>query len=226
MAAGEERVSKPEYAYRWIRSEIFSGRLTPRDRVNADGISRQLGISKIPVREAIQRLTSEGMLVQQPYAGAIVAPLSWRELKGIRQARGALEPIAAAQGTSLATSADIADLKAILKTMSTRVKTADVTDFFDLNRAFHLKLVELSGYPIMVELLDLVLHKVSRYRAVLPIPVDEARSVLAEHKSIVEAVEARDAQMVAELVSRHVTGEHTIVSDARRLDEAFFEDQP
>jgi DNA-binding GntR family transcriptional regulator len=226
MAEAGAGRSKSQQVYEWIRGQIFTGALKPTARVNADAVSRELGVSKIPVREALQRLASEGLIAQQLYSGAVVAPLSWRELAGVRAARGALEPPAAALAAERADKAAITQLRANMDRMRVGLDSGDVSEFFELNRAFHLGFVAMSGFPVLVELVDQVLHKVSRYRAVLPTTVASARSDLKEHRSIVKALSDGDAARAEALVRQHVTGEHTITTDARRLDAALFEDSP
>lgn len=226
VAVAAERQSKGDRVYEWLRAAIFDGTYGPTDRLNADAISRERGVSKIPVREALQRLTSEGLVVQQHFAGAVVAPLSWRELAGIRIARGAIEPMAARVGARRRTEVDLQRLRDNVAAMRALLDTGELDGFFDLNRQFHTGFVQCAGYPVLDELASQVLHKVSRYRAVLPVTLDTAKSILADHEEILATFEAGKSREAEQLVRKHVTGEQTITADAWRIDARLFEDTP
>ncbi len=218
--------AKSETAYWWIRDQILSGARLPRASLNADDLSRTLGFSKIPIREALRRLTSEGLVTYRHNAGAIVTPLSWQELRGIRAARGALEPAAARAAAGSRTDEQLDRLHQQLDTLAARVAAGDLDDFFELNRTFHLTVAGCAGMPVLAELIDLTLLKVNRYRAVLPATVELAASDLVEHRAVVAAIRAGDADAAESAARTHVTGEHTITGQAGRIRAELFDDQP
>lgn len=219
-------VAKSEEAYWWIRDQILSGARMPKATLNADDLSRTLGFSKIPIREALQRLTSEGLVRYRHNAGASVAPLSWQELRGIRVARGALEPAAARAAALTRTEEQIEGLHRQLSLLADRVDAGDLGDFLALNLAFHLAVADCAGLPVLAELIDRTLLKVNRYRAVLPATVALAASDLVEHRTLVVAIEAGDADAAEEAARTHVTGEHTITGEAERIRADLFDDHP
>src|ERR1700761_4725232 len=91
----EPSASKADLGYARLSPAILDGTMKPLARLNADEIARRLGVSKIPVREALQRLEIQGLVTQTQHAGASVAPLSETEIDGIRYARLALDPLVA-----------------------------------------------------------------------------------------------------------------------------------
>jgi DNA-binding GntR family transcriptional regulator len=216
--------SKSDQVYRWLRGEVAAGRLPPTARVNADRISRVLEVSKIPVREAIARLASEGALQVVANVGAVVTPLSWRELRDIQQARLVLEPPAAA--TAAADGPDRRDLAALRANISQmrRWARSGEGDPSALTRAFHLTLVSMSGNAVLTSLLDGVLHRVSRYRMVIGHSPASARSNAAEHAAIVAALADRDPDEVRRLLVDHLMSGHSVGEDARGIDPAHFVD--
>lgn len=218
--------SKADETYLWVRDRVLSGEYLPRSPLNADELARTLGISKIPVREALLRLTAEGLVSYRHNAGAMVAPLSWRELAGIRAARGALEPAAARLAATNRTPDQLKDLHGHLEELEGRLALGQLHDFLEVNRRFHLTVAECAGLPVLAELIDRTLLKVNRYRAVLPISHELATSDLAEHRVIVAAIADQDADAAEEATRAHVTGEHTITSEAHRIRAALFEDAP
>jgi DNA-binding GntR family transcriptional regulator len=218
-------MAKADDVYRWIRAAVAGGSLRPNDRVNADQISRELAVSKIPVREAIARLSSEGTLVVLPNAGAVVAPLSWQELDDIQQARLVLEPQAAALAAERTPKVAVAELRSIIA--ATRRWASDQQgDLFALNRQFHLTLVALSGNELLTEMLDLVLHRVSRYRALAGHTAASARSTAADHAAIVDALAAGDGGAVEALLVEHLRSHHNITAEARAVDPRYFAADP
>ena len=182
--------SKADEIYEWIRDRIMSGEYPPRTPLNADELARQRGMSKIPIREALQRLTSEGLVHYRRNAGAVVAPLSWRELAGIRAARGALEPTAARLAATNRSEEQLTALDEQLSVLSDMLDLGQLIDFLEVNRQFHLLVAECSGLPLLAELIDRTLWKVNRYRAVMPISLEVARSDLADHRATLTDGEA------------------------------------
>jgi len=216
--------SKSDQVYRWLRGEVSAGRLPPTARVNADRISRDLEVSKIPVREAIARLASEGALQVVANVGAVVTPLSWRELRDIQQARLVLEPPAAATAAANGPSRqDLAALRANIAQMRRRARSSE-SDLSALTRAFHLTLVSMSGNAVLTSLLDGVLHRVSRYRMVIGHSEASARSNASEHAAIVSALADRDPDEVRRLLTEHLVSSHSVGDDARGIDPSHFVD--
>lgn len=217
--------SKSDQAYRWLRDQLATGALRPTDRVNADRVSRDLAVSKIPVREAIARLSAEGALRVLPNAGAMVTPLSWRELADIQQSRLILEPPAAAAAAAAPTRAGIAVLRTNVAVMRRWARGGD-GDPYELNRRFHLALVSMAGNELLTALVDLVLQRVSRYRVLARHTAASARETAAEHARIVAALAAGEPDTVRQLMVEHLRSGHNIAADAREVDQRYFADRP
>jgi DNA-binding GntR family transcriptional regulator len=216
--------SKSDQVYRWLRNEVATGRLRPTARVNADRISRDLEVSKIPVREAIARLANEGALQVVANVGALVTPLSWQELRDIQQARLVLEPPAAE--TAAVRRPDrsaLAPLRANIAEMR-RWARSGVGDPSALTRGFHLALIGLSGNAVLTSLLDVVLHRVSRYRMVVGHSAASARANANEHTQIVDALADGDPVETRRLLVEHLTSDHSVGADAREIDPGLFVD--
>lgn len=220
-----EQGSKADQVYRWLRREVADGGLRPNDRVNADQISRDLAVSKIPVREAIARLAAERVLQIAPNAGAVVAPLSWHELDDIQQSRLVLEPQIAALSVQRVTPSAIRELKATI-TETRRWARTQEGDMFSLNRRFHLALVALAGNELLTEMLDLVLQRVSRYRIIARHSPASARATATEHAGIVAALADRDGDRVRDLLTEHLRSEHSVTGEAHEVDPRYFVDDP
>ncbi|MDQ3693570.1 MAG: GntR family transcriptional regulator [Chloroflexota bacterium] len=210
--------SKADQVYEQICAAIFAGRLKPGDRVNVDEITRDLGVSKIPVREAMQRLEARGLIVQTPYAGARVAPVSLREWRGVFLVRIELEGLAARLAAEMMTEAELAELRAAHAEME-RLHAAGRLDLMSAqNRRFHRLIGRAAGYRSLAELVEQVLLTVARYRAVLELDPTVWRQVLDEHAAIIDALASRDPAVAETVAQAHVRGQYDSTL-GRRLGE-------
>ncbi|MDG6110380.1 GntR family transcriptional regulator [Dactylosporangium aurantiacum] len=196
--------TKADLVYERLRDAILSGELRPGERVNVDALSRQLGTSKIPLREAVQRLTTQGLVVQpNPHAGAQVAPLSLREMRGVYLARGALEGLAARVAATTVSDAELADLQQMHEQMRQRLVDGDHRDLSVLNRRFHTGIADATHYTTLRELTDLTLLRVQHYR--IGVRVEPAwEQVIGEHAAILDALRRRDADQAEQAARDHV----------------------
>jgi DNA-binding GntR family transcriptional regulator len=196
--------TKAELVYERLRDAILSGELRPGERVNIDALSRQLGISKIPLREAVQRLTGQGLVVQpNPHAGAQVAPLSLREMRGIYLARGALEGLAARVAATTVADAELAELQELHEQMRSRFSRGETDGLSGLNRQFHTGIATATHYATLRDLTDLTLLRVLHYR--VGVRVEPAwGQVISEHAAILDALRRRDADEAERAARDHV----------------------
>jgi DNA-binding GntR family transcriptional regulator len=196
--------TKAEVVYERLRDAILTGELRPGERVNIDALSRELGISKIPLREAVQRLTGQGLVVQpNPHAGAQVAPLSLREMRGVYLARGALEGLAARVAASTIGDGELAALQELHEQMRFRFDQGAPEELSELNRQFHTGIATATHYATLQELTDLTLLRVRHYR--IGVRVEPAwGQVVAEHSAILDALRRRDADGAERAARDHV----------------------
>jgi DNA-binding GntR family transcriptional regulator len=201
--------TKAELVYERLRDAILGGELKPGERINIDALSRQLGISKIPLREAVQRLTGQGLVVQpNPHAGAQVAPLSLREMRGIYLARGALEGLAARVAAATVSDAELAELQELHEQMRHQFERGQrsepaLLELSELNRRFHTGIATATHYATLRELTDLTLLRVLHYR--VGVRVEPAwGQVISEHAAILDALRRRDAPAAEAAARDHV----------------------
>jgi len=196
--------TKAELVYEQLRDAILSGELKPGERVNIDALSRQLGISKIPLREAVQRLTGQGLVVQpNPHAGATVAPLSLREMRGVYLARGALEGLAARVAATTVSDAELAELQELHEQMRHQFERGSDGELSGLNRQFHTGIATATHYATLRDLTGLTLLRVLHYR--IGVRVDPAwGQVISEHAAILDALRRHDAPAAEAAARDHV----------------------
>ena len=152
--ASEAALSRParvenltlwQRVYDHLRAEILSGRLEPGAELAEVALSEQLGVSRGPLREALGRLAAEGLVTVRPRRGAVVRSLSKQEFVELYQVREALEVLAVRLAVPRLGPQDVAELEELVATMSAHAGRDEVTEFFEANSAFHLRLVQASG---------------------------------------------------------------------------------
>ncbi len=203
-AAGAPPLSVTDYAVRAIRDEILSHPSYFGTRLDQRKLASRLGVSVIPVREALRVLETEGLVRIYPHRGAYVTTLSEDELRQIFLIREALDPIVAEAAARHISAEALTELEEILAATAVATKERDFAAVHRLNRAFHLRFYQEAGMPILVRTIASVRDRYTVYaRLVIEVPEYAERS-LAEHREIFEACRRGDPPKVAELMVMHM----------------------
>lgn len=187
-----------------LLQRIVAGELPPGCRLRQEALAEELGVSRTPLREALARLVSEGLVDFAPNRGATVARRDFGDMEQAWRARLVLEPGAARLAAGRRDPTDIARMYEIVRRQ--RDVADDVTASFALNREFHLVLVAAGGNPHLSQFAELLWLS----RIGVPIFARQARDraqVLAwaeEHEAIVEAVTAGSAGRAERLTREHI----------------------
>lgn len=194
-----------EQAYEIIRERILSNEMQPNKPIRQDALSQTLGVSKIPLREALTRLEHDGLLTSHPNRGFLVRPLTVDEAKDVFQLRMTLEPDAAAEACKKATDSQREKVKEIFNDLQNHADECS-PKAVTVNSAFHLALTDCVDKPVTQVLLKR-LHLLSeRYvRKHLEPPNREAHAFL-EHQQIFDAWMGRDVKTVKRLLKAHTKG--------------------
>ncbi|MFC8718085.1 GntR family transcriptional regulator [Kitasatospora sp. NPDC057198] len=196
--------SKADLAYESLHRAIAEGDLKPGERVNMDELSRALGVSKIPVREAVKRLEADGLLVSRPHAGVTVAAVDVAEMRGVFLAREAIEALVAELAAARITEERLTAVEAVQADMRAALANGELTAMAELNSRFHGLLAEAAGYRVLAELTDQLLLTVRRYRVTAPLDATSWETVAAEHEALLVAVRARDPRAAADAARLHM----------------------
>src|SRR6266516_4130223 len=145
--------NKHEQAYSIIRERIFNGTYVPGYRLVIDGLARELGISPVPIREAIRRLEAEGWVEYRPNAGAQVAAVDASKYEEEMTVLALLEGYATALGSIHLDKEDVKRLREINASMHQMLQSADIPAFSHLNKEFHFFIYDRSQNSYLVELL-------------------------------------------------------------------------
>ncbi|WP_029353345.1 GntR family transcriptional regulator [Bosea sp. 117] len=182
-------------------------------------ISERLGASRTPVREAVAMLEQEGLLRAVPRRGILVVRRTKAEIIEMIEAWAALESMAARIATRRASDEAIAELRAYFKEFDlSRIERDRCDEYSSANIAFHQALIRLSGSSMLASMTEnLFLHvRAIRHRTIFE--MDRAQRSAADHREIIMALEARDADRAERLVRDHTLRLARYVEDHVDLD--------
>ncbi len=184
-------MTKVERAYRTIRERILSGAYGPGFRLVIDSLAEELGVSALPVREAIRRLEAEGLVVFRPNAGAQVAPADPALFEESMRVLAVLEGYATALASSEIDEAGIVRLEQINARMVECMEQLDTLGFGAANREFHFSIYERCPNPYLVELLKDTERRLDAIRRTVftQIPY-RGRASIEEHRELIDLLRA------------------------------------
>lgn len=198
--------SAAERAYDLTRRAILDLTFAPGSTLSESRLVEQIGASRTPIRQALQRLEHEGLVRVFPQRGTVVAPL---DLQGFREAlftRIALESSAASEAAAKTTREDVAQLADQVDAQRRAVASDDSADFFRLNETFHRKIMAMAGVPNIWTVVQAVKVHLDRFRAAHLALTDRypLKPVVEEHAALVDALRRRNAADAAALMQTHI----------------------
>ena len=196
--------TKSEAAYAFLREQILSGALQPGERLTLARLSEDLGVSLMPVREALGRLARDGLVEITPYKDARVTPMSRRDVEDIFSVRAALEAHATELAVQRAGPGLAEPLAAINARFAAAVEAQDFAALGEVNRAFHVRLLETADNDHLTRFLEDAWLRCARYRAGFRLIPGRSTSAIAEHEAIIAAVRAGDAEAAGRAARAHV----------------------
>jgi DNA-binding GntR family transcriptional regulator len=197
--------TKAEVATEALRARIRSGELKPGDPLRIDVLTRELGMSSTPVREALRMLQADGLVEYHPHRGTNVAtPPADPAMEEVYRLRMLLEPYATEIAVSLMTDDDLARLEQAHQTLVKASNNGRVSRqrVGRNNVTWHWVIYEAAQMPILVELIQR-LWDAFPWRTLWAIPDTVDRST-EDHERIMEAIRARDAKGAAEQMRAHI----------------------
>ena len=184
---------------------IMDGSLQEGERLNVDEICAKLGVSRMPVRDALKILEEAGLITNTPYLGATVSSVSMEDILELFIMRMSLEPTAAYHAVKKITDAQISELQAIQEKLEAAINMdaalKDTKQVYRYNRLFHQTLYSFSGMKRLCKTIDGILNSLAYVRIK---NVYESSGNLSfiklEHRSFLEQIEKRDADKVSDLL--------------------------
>ncbi|MEJ7838333.1 MAG: GntR family transcriptional regulator [Thermomicrobiales bacterium] len=195
--------TKQEMAYEALRNSIMRCEFQPGDRLIIDDISRQLGVSHIPVREALHQLQSEGLVINVPHSGATVAPISPTDVSEVFALMEGLERIALRFAANMMTAEDMQQLNAAVAEMDDAVASGDGERWGVLNSAFHRDIARIANMRTLRDFTDRTLDQWERVRRYYNILSGRLGRAQEQHHHILQALETRDMDRLEHLSTIH-----------------------
>jgi DNA-binding GntR family transcriptional regulator len=187
-----------------FRDRILAGTYAPGTALRQDILASEFGTSKIPVREALVQLQSEGLVDIFPNRGFQVRPLATTELDEIFRLRLQIEPLALARGVRLATAADQAAARNALERLNDALTAEQFSASGQLNRAFHLLLIVPRLQPVAAEILSRLHTLAQRYVQAHLRPEGRAKRAMREHAALWRAWSTGKTKEARALIHSHI----------------------
>ena len=184
-----------------LRSDILQGIYPSNAPLRQDEIAARFGVSKIPVREALQQLKAEGLVTFYPNRGAVVSALSSSEVDEIYTMRIALETAALQRAIPHLTIADLARAEALLVTLD---QEQQVARWNELNWEFHALLYRPANLPRLLSWVSTLHVNVARYMVLYLAGLDYQTASQQEHRAILAACRQGDVDLACERLRQHL----------------------
>lgn len=207
-AATTRYQTKQEFVYQTLRNAIMQGELGPGERLRTEDIAQRLGVSPIPVREALQLLQSERLVETVPHVGARVARISHSSVLEVFTVMEGLELVATRTAAARMSAVDLRQLTALLETMDRLLDAGSYDEWADRNTEFHRMIAAITDMPILLEMTERVLNQWDRIRRyyLKGALTQRLRQSQAEHHAIVRAMHDHDEALLERVVRDHNQG--------------------
>ena len=187
-----------------ISDMILKGVFKPGERLTETGLSKLLGFSRTPIREALRSLEKEGFLYIIPRKGARVATLTSQDIEEIFLLKYKFETLAFVLAIKHIDEDDIEYLEHLNKKLKGLKKSKSVTGLIDINSRFHLYIVEKCSNQRLIKVLNDIFAQFNRATAFSFVDDTRIDEVSAEHEDILEAIKRRDEKLVEKAMEEHV----------------------
>ena len=230
-AAGPRRSGRPRAAtaagriYSDLRAELVSLQRRPGEAISEAEIALAYGVSRTPVREAILKLSDEGLVEIFPQSGIFVSRIPLAALPEAIIIRRALEETTARLATERASPSQILNLHSILERQREASASADRESFHQADEMFHATIAEVARYPGIWKLIQQVKIHVDRYRRLTLPQTGRMPQVIAEHEVIMSAIERHDVPGAGIAMAKHLERLLADLSATQNINPEFFDER-
>lgn len=202
MALGIQRSRLADQAYELLKERILTRQLLPGQRLSVPAIAEELGLSRSPVREAVQRLVQEGLGTERPHSGAVVASADLPALIDLYQVRAELEGLSSELAARAGDAHLVRDLEVVQDQHEAAHASGVRSQMIRADVDFHARILSAAGNPELTRMLEPVLHRM--LLGMLEADRDWPVQAMAEHRDIIAALRAGDAEASRRHMVAHV----------------------
>jgi DNA-binding GntR family transcriptional regulator len=195
---------KADLVYEYLREQIINGTYAPGRRMTLADLSGELGLSHMPVREALLRLEREGLLVSEPHKGMRVVPLSLQDAQEIFEIRCELEGLSAFKAAQSDDADLVDDLSAINADFADAYERQDFTAMGSANWMLHRRILQSAGSAQLTRVIEDHWTASQRYRSGYQLIPGRAKHTITEHQAIIDAIAAHDPERARDAARAHI----------------------
>jgi DNA-binding GntR family transcriptional regulator len=208
-----------QQVYTHLRAGILDNTYPPGSSLPEEAMAAKLNVSRVPIREALRRLSAEGLVTVIPRQGATVTELTSKQFLDAYQVREALEVLAVRLAAPKLAPEDLQQLDALQQAMHTAAETHDANAFFAANADFHGFLVDKAGNGDLKSIYESLIDRMRRYRN----PSLDLRGGMAtsldEHAAILLAIREGNIDQAAHLMAAHIHVPQGILIEASENED-------
>lgn len=204
-------------AYKWIKDAIESGGLKPGEPLGENRLSREIEISRTPIREALRVLAQEGYVRIVPAKGAFVSEISLEDVKEIYDIRKLLEPFAALSAVTRVPDEEIRALEADWKGLLDRVAGGEAVPWPDVaavDQRFHFTLVQYSTNKRIQQILSSYHSQIERFQSLSAKSLANVEATVRQHMELIACLKERDGKALSGKLYEHIArSEENVLKD-------------
>lgn len=200
-----------EQAYLHIRESLLKSGVYVGQKIPHQELGQKLGISHTPLREALFRLSAEGLLEHENYKGFSVPAITLEEAQEIYEARGIIEPYLAEKASKQITGAKVKAFHKIIKAYKQLMSEPYHRRRILTDKKFHLEIAGLAGNKTLTRLLNQMYDKLIFKSPIEQISQERGQEAINEHTEILKTLEAKDGKKAARIMRKHVHAQRDYV---------------
>ncbi len=199
-----DNVSLSGKVFEALENEILKGELERGETLSENKISARLGVSRTPVREALQRLEQEGLVKTEPGKGAVVLGISQGDLLDIYEIRIRIEGLAARYAARNITDEQIKEMRDLVELQEFFAAKNNSQNLRDLDSKFHSMIYKFCTSRILTDTLTSLHHRIERFRRLSVETGGRGSLSVEEHKEIAKALASHDEDKAEKLLIEHI----------------------
>jgi DNA-binding GntR family transcriptional regulator len=209
------RQSLSDQVYHYVKRMILSGGIRGGEKIPEEKVAQQFGVSRTPIREALNRLEEYGLIKIKPRSYAVVVALEPREAAQLAIIRSQLETLAVSLLADCGTEEDFRELELMVQECNALIAEGDIAATFEKDGLLHLEIARRTGNRHLYEICEKLDAKVQLLRLVLRIPLEKLKHYVKHHDEIVSAMKRRDKESAVALMQHHIMNQ---LNDQEKVD--------